>query len=93
MNTKKKQYSKKALLLNVIGKLIKEKRLKQKKGILLFGYEFDIPNSSISALEKGNRDVQISTLWKMANALNMSFSEFINEVETQLPKGFKMIDD
>ena len=93
MNTKNRQYSKKALLLSVIGKLIKEKRLEQKKGILLLGYEFDIPNSSISALEKGNRDVQISTLWKMANALNMSFGEFINEVETRLPKGFKMIDD
>ena len=90
---KKKTDSKKTLLLKIIGELIKEKRLEQNKGILLFSYEYDIPNSSISALEKGNRDVQISTLWKMANALNMSFSEFINKVESRLPKGFKMIED
>lgn len=84
---------KKNLLLTVIGQIIKEKRLAQNKGILLFSYEFDISNSSISTLEKGKRDVQISTLWKIANALGMTFLEFISEVESRLPKDFKMIDD
>ena len=89
----KNSANKKILLLRVIGEIIKEKRLKQNKGILLLSYEFDISNSSISALEKGIRDVQISTLWKLANALGMPFSDFINEVESRLPKGFKMIED
>ena len=84
---------KKALLLKILGEIIKEKRLKQGKGILLLSYEFDISNSSISTLEKGTRDVQISTIWKIANALGMSFSGFINEVESRLPKDFKLIDD
>ncbi|HIS35740.1 TPA: helix-turn-helix transcriptional regulator, partial [Candidatus Scatousia excrementigallinarum] len=72
---------------------IREKRLKQNKGILLFSYEYDIPNSSIALLEKGKRDVQITTLWKVANAFGMSFSEFAKEIEKRLPKGFKLIDD
>ena len=90
---KKTVIDKKELLLKTIGEIIKEKRLEQKKGILLLSYEFDISNSSIIALEKGKRDVQISTLWKISKALNMSFGEFIKQVEDLLPKGFKMIDD
>ena len=77
----------------MVGELIKEKRLAKNKGILLFSYEYDISNSSISALERGERDVQLSTIWKMANALGMTFSEFVNEIESKLPHGFKMIDD
>ena len=90
---KKQGQDKKSLLLDVVGKIIKEKRKAQKKGILLFSYEYDISNSSISALEKGERDVQLSTIWKISNALGMTFSEFINEVEKNLPENFKMIDD
>ncbi len=80
-------------LLKIIGELIHEKRIAQKKGILLFSYEYDISNSSIAMLEKGKRDVQITTLWKLANALGMTFSEFIKEVESRLPDDFKLIDD
>ena len=81
------------MLLKVIGELIYEKRKSKNKGILLLGYEFDIPNSSIALLEKGKRDVQITTLWKIANALGFTFSDFIKEIEYRLPKDFKLIDD
>ena len=84
---------KKELLLQVVGTIIKEKRLAKNKGILLLSYEYDIANSSIALLEKGVRDVQFSTLWKLANAFGMSFSEFAREVESRLPEGFKLIDD
>ena len=56
--------TKKPLLLKTIGEIVKEKRLRLKKGILLLSYEYDIPNTSLAQLEKGKRDVQISTLWK-----------------------------
>ncbi len=85
--------SKKSELLAVIGKLLKEKRKEKDKGILLLGYEYDISASSIMQLERGNRDVQITTLWKLANALGLSFTEFAQEVERRLPEGFKLIDD
>ena len=90
---KRSSNEKKQLLIETIGNLVKEKRKSQNKGILLFSYEYDISNSSIIALERGDRDVQLSTIWKIANALGMSFSEFVNEIEAKLPKGFKMIDD
>ncbi len=85
--------TKKAELLSVIGQIIKEKRKEKDKGILLLGYEYDISGSSIMQLEKGKRDVQITTLWKLANALGMTFSEFVIEVEKRLPGDFKLIDD
>lgn len=84
---------KKKILLKTIGEIVKEKRQNLNKGILLFSYEYDIPNSSLAQLEKGNRDVQISTLWKLSEALGMSFPNFVKEVEKRLPKNFKLIDD
>lgn len=85
--------TKKEVLLKTIGDIIKERRQKLNKGILLLSYEYDIPNTSLAQLEKGNRDVQISTLWKLIDALGMSFPEFVNELTSRLPKNFKMIDD
>ena len=94
MQYKKKNVDpKKEMLIKIIGNLIKEKRLAQNKGILLFSYEYDISNSSIALLEKGKRDVQVTTLWKLANAFGLRFSEFAREIETKLPKDFKLIDD
>ena len=89
----KKAEKDKALLLDGIGQIVKEKRKALNKGILLLSYEYDIPSSSIAQLEKGNRDVQISTLWKLVNALGMSFPEFVDEVNTRLPEGFKLTED
>lgn len=85
--------TKKQLLLKTIGEIVKEKRLGLKKGILLLSYEYDIPNTSLAQLEKGKRDVQISTLWKLSEALGMTFPEFISEVTKRLPENFKLIDD
>lgn len=90
---RKNENPQKGLLLKVIGEIIKEKRTAQNKGILLFGYEYDISNSSIMLLERGQRDVQVTTLWKLANAFGMTFSEFVQEVESRLPEGFKLIED
>ncbi len=90
---KKNSDPQKDLLLKIIGEIIHERRVAQNKGILLFSYEYDISNSSIALLEKGKRDVQITTLWKLANALGMTFSEFVTEVERRLPDNFKLIED
>jgi len=84
---------KKSQLLKIIGKVVKKHRLVTKKGILLHAYEFDIPSSSLNLIERGVRDSQITTLWKIANSFNMSFGEFINEIEKQLPQDFTLIED
>lgn len=92
-DTKILKDDKKTILLKTIGELVKEKRNELNKGILLLSYEYDISNTSLAQLEKGQRDVQITTMWKIANAFGMTFSEFAKEIETRLPKDFKLVDD
>lgn len=84
---------KKTLVCKVIGEIIKEKRKELDKGILLLAYEYDLSTSSLIQAEKGCRDLQVSSLWKISNALGMKMSEFITIVESRLPEGFKLIDD
>lgn len=85
--------AKKTILLNAIGEIIHKKRIATNKGILLHSYEFDLSSSSLERLEKGLRDPQITTLWKIVNSLDMSFIEFIQHLNKKLPKDFKMTDD
>ncbi len=85
--------AKKEILLNAIGQIIHEKRNQSGKGILLHSYEYDLSSSSLALIEKGERDPQITTLWKIVNSLDMDFKEFINLLTQKLPKDFKMTDD
>ena len=87
---KKNLSANKELLLKTVGKLVKSKRLELGKGILLHSYEYDIPSSSLNLIEKGLRDVQLTTLWKISNSFGMSLSEFIKIIETELPDNFEL---
>ncbi len=84
--------SKKETLLKAVGKIVKEKRLSKGKGQTLFSYEYDISNGTFTNLEKGRRDPQLSTIWKIANAFDMKFSDFILLLEKELPQNFTLID-
>lgn len=93
VRAKKRNELNKQLLLKTIGEIVKQKRAIINKGILLLSYEYDIPSSSLAKLEKGQRDVQITTLWKLAEALGMTFGEFVSELEKRLPQNFKLTED
>lgn len=84
---------KKQMLLKAIGEIIHEKRELSGKGILLHSYEYDLSSSSLSLLEKGLRDPQITTLWKIVNSLDMNIIEFMQILIKKLPENFKMTDD
>ena len=84
---------KKQILLKAIGEIIYERRKAGGKGILLHSYEYDLSSNSLDKIEKGIRDPQLTTLWKIVNSLNMSFPEFIDILIKKLPKDFNMLDD
>lgn len=84
---------KKLQLLQAIGEIIHEKRTLTGKGILLHSYEYDLSSSSLDKVEKGLRDPQITTLWKIVNSLDMSFIDFVMLLNKKLPKDFKLTDD
>lgn len=84
--------SKKKKLLKAVGKVVKTKRLELNKGINKFSFEYDIGNGLLSRLERGDTDTQISTLWKLANAFNLEFSELAKLIEKELPENFNFYD-
>ena len=83
---------KKAILLKAIGKVVLSERNKQNKGINKFSFEYDLGNGLLSRLEHGKTDTQISTLWKIANALDIKFSDFAKIIEENLPENFNFYD-
>jgi transcriptional regulator with XRE-family HTH domain len=46
----------------------------------------------LSRLENGTTDSQISTLWKIANAFGLKFSELVELVEKELPPDFNFYE-
>ena len=83
---------KKELLLKVVGEIIHERRMQTGKGLLLHSYEYDLSSNSLDFIEKGIRDPQLTTLWKIVNSFDMSFTEFVEILNSRLPKNFKMTD-
>ena len=87
-NDIKIQEENKKILLIALGKVIKEQRTMQKKGINKISFEYDIGNGLLSKLEKGMADTKITTVWKLANAFGFECSDFIKMVEKELPQNF-----
>ena len=84
--------NKKHILLKALGKVINTKRKELNIGINKFSFEYDIGNGLLSRLERGDTDTQISTLWKLANAFGISFSELATLIEKELPNDFNFYD-
>lgn len=71
------------------------KRLRQEKGLSvnILAFENDLQKSLISRLENGQNEPKLSSLWKLAEALGLKPSDFIKEVENEMPAGFKLLED
>lgn len=88
MNSKEKIYC------QMVGKAIRELRIKQTgKSSLLFAYENDIPKSTLSRIERGENEAQLVTLKKIAEGFGWSLSELFGHIEEKLPNNFKIFDD
>ncbi len=75
-----------------LASIIKQYRLNTNKSISLLSNEIDMSKSILSDLEKGIKDPQFSTLWRIAEGLNINLSEVIKLLENKLPKDFSLID-
>lgn len=80
----------KKLIMKILGENIQ--RLRGDKSQFILSSENDISCSIISTVERGLKDPQFTTLFKIAEALNIKTSELIKLVENELPKNFSMID-
>ena len=81
---------KKKLIMKILGESVI--RLRGEKSQFILASENDISSSIISTIERGLKDPQLTTFFKIAEALNIKPYELLQEIETQLPKDFTLID-
>lgn len=81
-------------LAKVIGQVVNELRIEKKKGsINQFAHEYDLDVGNTSRIENGLIDAKVVTLWKIAEALEMPLSEFIQAVEKKIESDFHFFDE
>ena len=84
------KYTKKLMIINALAQTLRE--LRGNKSQFMFASENDISVSIISTIERGLKDPQLTTLFKLAEACDISLSEFIIKISENLPKNFFLID-
>ena len=85
------QVGKKKIIFGSLAKAVK--RLRGTKSQFILGAEYDIPSSVISDIERAVKDPQLTTLFKLSSAFGMSVSQFMQELEKELPKDFSITED
>lgn len=78
-------------LLKITGNIIKKYR--GIKSISLLSNEIELSKSIWSEVEKGNKDIQLTTLWRISEGLNIKPSELIKDIENMLGKDFSFLED
>lgn len=81
---------KKQLILNSLAKIVHEHR--GNKSQFMLASENDISVSIISTIERGLKDPQFTTLFKIAEALDLRPYQLVRFVEDDLPEDFTLID-
>ncbi len=89
-DTRKELEEKKKLVITALAETIKE--LRGEKSQFIVASENDIPISILSTAERGIKDPQLTTIFKIAEAFDLSVVDFLAKVCEKLPAAFEMID-
>ncbi len=79
-------------LKTVLAQIVKKHRNRQNKSISKISAEIMMPKSMWLDLERGIKDPQLTTFWKVAEALNMPVESLIVEIKNKLGKDFSLIE-
>lgn len=80
-------------LLKITGSIVKNSRKNlTKKSLNFFAFENDIDKGNLSRLEAGTNNPKLTTLWKIAEGLGLSLSEFVKLIEKEIPKDWELVD-
>ena len=84
-NVKKKQ------LMQTVGNIIRKHRLAQKKSIYAISAECSISKTTWREIEIGaNNDINFSTFWLIAEALDIPQETLLSEIKEILGNGFNL---
>ena len=78
-------------LQKALSEIIKKHRLNKNKSISLISDEIGMTKSMWADLEKAIKDPQLSTLWRVSEALDIPLSVIVIELEKALGKDFTLI--
>ena len=81
---------KKELLLKALARTVQKKR--GTMSITQLAMESEISKSILSVVEKGKRDIQLSTFIKLAEALYLKPTELLSEIEKELGEDFSFLE-
>lgn len=80
-------------LICVLGNIIKKHRLEQNKTMYKISAECSIHKSTWRLIEQGLiKDIKFTTLWKMAEGLDVPLSSLIDEISKELGNDFSLAD-
>lgn len=71
-----------------LAKIIKKHRQNLQLSMTKTSDEIGLTKSIWSNVEAGNRDPQLTTIWRMAEALNIPLSKIIIELEKELGEDY-----
>ena len=71
-----------------LAEIVRDLRLKKNKSISLSSDEIGITKSIWADLEKGKKDPQLSTIWRIAEGLEISPNKLFKLIEEKLGKNF-----
>ncbi|MBQ8459857.1 helix-turn-helix transcriptional regulator [bacterium] len=80
-------------LINIFGKVLKEKRISLKdKSQTMLAFEYGLDSGNLSRIENGKTDPKLTMLWRISEALGIPVSELMKAVETKLGKDFHITE-
>ncbi len=79
---------------NATGNVIKKlRKTKTNLSINKLSAEYDFDKGNISKIERGKYNIHLITAWKISEAMGISFVEFAKNLQDELGKDFKFIDE
>ncbi|HBG48540.1 MAG TPA: hypothetical protein DDW90_03345 [Cyanobacteria bacterium UBA9971] len=79
-------------IIKKLGLLIKQARIEKTKSISLISDEVGLSKSIWADLERGQKDPQFTTLWRIAEALEIPLSQIIASLEEEIDKNLSFIE-
>lgn len=80
-------------IVKIFGEIIKEKReLLTNKSQTLLAYEYELDSGNLSRIENGKIEPKLTMMWRISEALGISLSQIIIELENKLGENFHITD-
>lgn len=79
-------------LQQALADIVRAHRNEQNKSISRISAEIAMTKSMWNDLERGIKDPQLSTIWRIAEALDIPLEDLIKELKKKLGKNFTLID-